>query len=641
MPTALAGHYDIVKPLGGGAFGQTFLAKDYHLPGCPLVVVKQLKPKQRDPEVILTAKRLFEREADTLYRVGTHPQIPRLLAHFEQDGEFYLVQERIDGKSLDQEFIEGQPWSEADVVVLLQDILQVLAFVHQEQVIHRDIKPANLIRRAKDNKIVLIDFGAVKEVRNLEASNNRQPNHTVAIGSPGYMPIEQQLGNPHFSSDIYAIGILALQALTGFPPEELPSDPKTGEYHCAFLNATSSVSSGLVQILNKMVRRDYLQRYQDAGEALRAIQALNSGINNNNEAISKPCLLSSVQASCLEDPTGQVPLNSPFYVERSILETRYCQEIVKQAALLRIKAPLNMGKSSLLARILNHAENQGYRTVLVSLGLFDEETRSDLDQFLRQFCEVVSDELGNELDISPETIDAFWKSRYSPNVNCKRFFEKFLLPKLEIPLVLALDDVDEIFPNHGVAKEFLKLLREWHEKAKTSQLWAKLRMILAYSTDAYVVMDTNSSPFNVGLEVELREFTAEEVLNLASCHGLSWDSATVDRLMEVVGGHPYLIRVALYHVACQDQTLEQLLQDASTEAGIYKNHLRRHLQNLKNNPKLAAAMKAVVEANQPICLESEPAFKLYGLGLLRLQGNEATPRFELYRQYFGERLRDL
>lgn len=279
-------------------------------------------------------------------------------------------------------------------------------------------------------------------------------------------------------------------------------------------------------------------------------------------------------------------------------------------------------------------------TCSLSIGLFDESTRSNLDQFLRQFCELVSDELGNGLTATPEKIDAFWKSRYSPNVNCKRFFENFLLPQLDIPLVLALDDVDEVFSNHGVAKEFLKLLREWHEKAKTSKPWAKLRIVLAYSTDSYIVMDTNSSPFNVGLEIELREFMAEEVINLADCHGLSWDRVTVDRLMDMVGGHPYLIRVALYDIACQDQTLDQLLKDAPTEAGVYKNHLRRHLHNLKENPKLAAAMKAVVEANQPVCLDSESAFKLYGLGLVRLQGNEAIPRFKLYRQYFCDRLRD-
>lgn len=368
MTTALAGRYDIVKPLGGGSFGQTFLARDHLLPGHPLCVVKQLKPKQRDPQVLLTAKRLFDREADMLYRLGSHDQIPHLLAHFEQDGEFYLVQDFIEGTPLDQELVAGNRWDESSLVALLQDILEVLAFVHQQNVIHRDIKPANLIRRAKDHKIVLIDFGAVKEVRNLTSSETGQTAQTVAIGSPGYMPIEQQIGDPSFSSDIYAVGMTVLQALTGLPPEKLPSDPQTGEYPWAALSKDMLVSPGLVEILHKMVRRDHFQRYQNATEALQAVQALSNWLKGDREAALKLCAVSPGQSVCLEDPTGQVPLESNFYVERSALETRYCQEIVKQSSLLRIKAPLDMGKSSLLARILHHAESQGYRTVLVSIG---------------------------------------------------------------------------------------------------------------------------------------------------------------------------------------------------------------------------------------------------------------------------------
>jgi serine/threonine-protein kinase len=164
METTLAGHYQIVRHLGGGGFGQTFLAKDSHLPGEPLCVVKQLKPKAADNATLEMAKRLFNREAQTLYRLGDHDQLPRLLAHFEQDDEFYLVQEYIEGQPLDRELAERTQLSEASVIPLLQDILEVLVFVHQQNVIHRDIKPANLIRRSKDGKIVLIDFGAVKEV---------------------------------------------------------------------------------------------------------------------------------------------------------------------------------------------------------------------------------------------------------------------------------------------------------------------------------------------------------------------------------------------------------------------------------------------------------------------------------------------
>ncbi|HEY9657911.1 MAG TPA: protein kinase, partial [Allocoleopsis sp.] len=271
MGAILAGHYHVVRPLGSGGFGQTFLARDSHLPGKPLCVVKQFKPRLNSANLI-AAKRLFNLEAEVLYQLGSHEQIPRLLAHFEQDGEFYLVQEYIEGWSLDRE-LQQKRWSEAEVITLLKDILEVLAFVHTQNVIHRDIKPSNLMRRKADRKIVLIDFGAVKQVNTQSGSNSGQTNFTVAIGSPGYMPAEQQSSMPQFSSDVYAVGMIALQALTGTAVRDLPRDPNTGEIHPRELG----ISLELAAVLEKMVRYDYRQRYTNATEALAAVQALNPG----------------------------------------------------------------------------------------------------------------------------------------------------------------------------------------------------------------------------------------------------------------------------------------------------------------------------------------------------------------------------
>ena len=276
METILAGHYQIVRHLGGGGFGQTFLAKDSHLPGNPLCVVKQLKPRFTAPATLQTAKRLFDREAETLYRLGDHDQIPRLFAHFEQEREFYLVQEFIEGERLDKELTEitsGKQFREAYVIALMHDILQVLAFVHQQNVIHRDIKPVNLIRRSRDSKIVLIDFGAVKEVSNQAANLHGQTSLTVASGSPGYMPSEQQSFRPHKSSDIYAVGMVCIQALTGLEPKKLPKD-SSGEICCALFSDRAPVSPGLAAILDKMVRYDYRDRYFDATIALEALRQL-------------------------------------------------------------------------------------------------------------------------------------------------------------------------------------------------------------------------------------------------------------------------------------------------------------------------------------------------------------------------------
>jgi formylglycine-generating enzyme required for sulfatase activity len=265
-------HYRILQELGSGGFGDTYLAQDIDLPGQPYCVVKHLKPKTNDPAVLPIAKTLFEREAQTLYQLGNQSsQIPRLFAHFEENGEFYLVQEFIEGHDLTQEIISGQPKPEQVVIKLLQDILEVLAVVHQHHVIHRDIKPQNLMRRKTDGKIVLIDFGAVKEIGTLLINPQGQTSVSVAIGSPGYMPSEQARGKPKYASDVYAVGMLAIQAVTGLMPNQFPEDPDTGEI---IWRDCAQVSDNVAEVLEKMVREYFPQRYQTASAALQALMPM-------------------------------------------------------------------------------------------------------------------------------------------------------------------------------------------------------------------------------------------------------------------------------------------------------------------------------------------------------------------------------
>ena len=266
----IGGRYRLIQPLGAGGFGQTFSAQDLHLPGHPLCVVKQLKPQVTTAEELQTARRLFDTEAQTLYKLGTHPQIPGLLAHFEEDQEFYLAQEFIQGHSLADEL--SAPWSEAQVTVFLGDLLGILAFVHGHGVIHRDLKPSNLIRRAGDNRIVLIDFGAVKQVSTQATALRSGLSHTISIGTQGYMPSEQVAGRPQFSSDIYAAGILGIQALTGYPPTELHPDPHSGELD--WQPYAPQAHPALLEVLDTMVRYDFRTRYTTATEALAALRKL-------------------------------------------------------------------------------------------------------------------------------------------------------------------------------------------------------------------------------------------------------------------------------------------------------------------------------------------------------------------------------
>ena len=257
----LDGRYQTESTLGEGGFGVTYLARDTKRPGKPQCVIKQLVPARRDSNFVNLARRLFNTEAEILSKLGHHPQIPHLLAYFEHQREFYLVQEFIDGTPLDRELEQAtEPWSEAQVLDLLRQLLPVLGFIHSQHVIHRDIKPGNIIRREL-GKLVLIDFGAVKEIQPQPDDRNL----TISIGTRGYTPPEQYAGQPNYTSDIYALGSIAIEALTNTHPRYLPVDETTGNLIWRDL---VTISPALAQVLAKMVAYHFRDRYQSATAVL-------------------------------------------------------------------------------------------------------------------------------------------------------------------------------------------------------------------------------------------------------------------------------------------------------------------------------------------------------------------------------------
>ncbi|MEM9213497.1 MAG: serine/threonine-protein kinase [Cyanobacteria bacterium P01_F01_bin.150] len=268
----LGGHYKIIQELGAGGFGHTFLAQDLHLPGQPTCVIKQLKPHVESAQALQVARRLFDTEAKVLYALGTHPQIPQLLAHFEDKNEFYLAQELIEGHSLSEEFTTTKRWTDSQVVTFLGDVLGTLSVVHQQRVIHRDLKPSNLMRRRRDQRIVLIDFGAVKQASTQLINSETSISHTISIGTQGYMPNEQIVGMPQFSSDLYAVGVMGIQLLTRRHPRMLTPDPTTGELN--WHDYAEQVRPELVAFLDKMVRYDFRSRYAIAADAFNALKKL-------------------------------------------------------------------------------------------------------------------------------------------------------------------------------------------------------------------------------------------------------------------------------------------------------------------------------------------------------------------------------
>jgi serine/threonine protein kinase len=307
----VGGYFRLISELGSGGFGQTFLAEDGRFPTAPKCVVKQLKPQSDKPEVLQLAKRLFEQEVNMLYRLGEHRQIPSIITHFEQDNEFYFVQEYIEGNTFAQELARGAIFSPSQVIEIVGELLEVLAFVHSRDVIHRDIKPANLIRRAADGKTVLIDFGAVKQSSNQNAGRLPHTNtNTIAVGSEGYMPAEQLAGQPRFSSDVYAVGMFAVQLLTQTHPAQLRQNQRTGEW---IWQDKAMVNNQIAEFINLMIRFDFRQRFPDAVEALRYLKRL--GLNSKNNAANFPNVYPPANPQATSGAT-QATFFSPARIEQ-------------------------------------------------------------------------------------------------------------------------------------------------------------------------------------------------------------------------------------------------------------------------------------------------------------------------------------
>jgi ribosomal protein L28 len=340
-------------------------------------------------------------------------------------------------------------------------------------------------------------------------------------------------------------------------------------------------------------------------------------------------------ANALQDmspcfPSGAVSLDSPFYIERSPIEKQVYTEISKPGALVRIKAPREMGKTSLLLRVLDYANRLGYRTVNLNLQQVDQTILSDVNRFLRWLCANIA----RQLDKEPK-LDDYWDEDIGGKISSTLYLRNYLLEPMDSPLVLALDEVNQIFEHPQVAKDFFPLLRSWYEETKRVAVWQKLRLIVVHSTEIYVPLQLKQSPFNVGLPIQLNNFSLDEVLELAKRYRLNWTGEEEAKLlMEMVGGHPALLHLAIYHLSRGDVTLAQLLQSSPTSTGVYSSHLQRHQVTLQEQQELAIAFATVLSATEPVPLEPILAYKLNSIGLIKLNENKATLSCQLYQQYF-------
>lgn len=273
----LNNRYQVLKSIGCGGFGKTFLAEDTQMPSGRRCVVKKLHPVSHHPQLYPLIKERFQREAAILEDLGSHSKIPTLYAYFEENNDFYLVQELIEGITLTDTIQSQSSFSESYIREFLVNFLQILDYVHQKKIIHRDIKPDNIIIRESDQKPVLIDFGAVKEAIATTMSSSGSPQNSITIGTHGFMSSEQAAGRPVYSSDLFATGLTAIYLLTGKQPQDIETNNYTGEI--LWKQYAPQVSHSLAVILDKAISAHSCDRYTTAQEMLQPLQSQTSHVH--------------------------------------------------------------------------------------------------------------------------------------------------------------------------------------------------------------------------------------------------------------------------------------------------------------------------------------------------------------------------
>lgn len=323
-----------------------------------------------------------------------------------------------------------------------------------------------------------------------------------------------------------------------------------------------------------------------------------------------------------------------IYIERSPLETICYETLLHPGSLVRLKAPKFMGKTFLVNRVLTQLAKENYQTISLSLELADREAHFvNLNKFLRWFCLNLSYKLK-----LPSLLDVYWDEEgMGAKVSCTTYFEDYLLEQSNQPIILCLDDIDILFPYPKIYEDFFGLLRSWYEKAKLRKLWQKLRLILVHSTDIYISLNINQSPFNVGVPLELSEFSREQVQEFARQHGVQDQVDFINSLIHLVGGHPYLLEIAFTYLKNYPEiTPEKFLIEAITETGIYRNHLQDLWIKLHQNPQLTETFQKIITTENPIQLDPIASHQLQSLGLIKLSGNQIQARCRLYSQYFSK-----
>ncbi len=371
-------------------------------------------------------------------------------------------------------------------------------------------------------------------------------------------------------------------------------------------------------------------------KSAESLLTVDSSVSSQLSTAISPIISANTIDSLHRFPSGPLPLDSPLYIERPPIEHTVYDELMRDGCLLRIKAPRRMGKSSLLKRITWQAKQQEYHIVTLDCQEANESLLESTEDFLRWFCRYITQALQLE-----DTLDTTWIPEMGSKVNCKNYIEPRILAVLQNPLLLTINDLNRLFEFPKLARDFLPMLRFWHEQSKDNTLWQKIRLVLVDSTDVYAPLQLKKSLLNVGLPVHLPSFTFEQIQALSHRYGLDWSNdhySDLQALHQMIDGHPYLASLAFYYLHRGETTLRDLLETAPTSKGIYRSHLQEQLITLAADPALAETFRTVVESDTGVVLDAIAIHKLEGIGLVHLRNGKVHPICDLYRLYFRQHL---
>ena len=368
-----------------------------------------------------------------------------------------------------------------------------------------------------------------------------------------------------------------------------------------------------------------------AGEPLSITEADKPSVLEVKTSTEIPNPASSAQPVPLESPDqGTMALESRLYIRR-VEDDRALRAVDAQEGTVIIKGARQMGKSSLLNRMISEAVDRDQRVIFLDFQLFDQPALENRERFFRQFCTFLADEL--EL---PNRLDEYWDVDLPLPKICTSYMGRYLLKGIEEPVVLAMDEVDRVL-NTSFRSDFFGMLRSWHNKRAMSKLWRRFSQVLVISTEPYqLIEDLNQSPFNVGQTLRLQDFTLAQVAELNGRHGSPFGAGELDEMMRLLAGHPYLVRRSLYLTATGEYTPASFFEVAGTDQGPFGGHLRRHLFRLKGKDNLTAGLQEILRNNA--CADEQLVWRLEGAGLVKKEGMRVLPRCELYTKYFRQHL---